>query len=444
MPIISKKQENQKQVLTLNDLEKRKVVEHNSLITSIAKMDKTPLKMFELAVSCIDTEEPPKDHTVYLSKAELFAFFKVSDNDKHSRFKEAVEKMQKQAFFKIKEKKDKGFEFENIVPIPYVKWTDYHDEVLIRFSPEIIPYLVNLKKNFTQHALSDIAELNSKYSIILYRWLSMNYNQYEHYSVKGGRREEQVESYRNPSISIRELREMTDTIKEYSRFQSFENRVLKNAVVEITQHTSFNVSYEKVKKGRSIDSIVFHIAKKPVAKNEYYKQEEQDPVYLENKADREVKQQALFTEAMQSPYTKLLGEKWLINVADMQNISTMTGLAEKVYPLYDELKEARGLKGVETHLSYVASKQEGYSKRNVVKYLKTAIEGYLPTVALQDLEQPERANYKKPKPRTLEEVAKDFLPEYENITTETEKEELRQIKAEIDKKLRGEVSQKSH
>ena len=198
------------------------------------------------------------------------------------------------------------------------------------------------------------------------------------------------------------------------------------------------MSYEKVKKGRSIDSIVFHIEKKPVAKNEYYKQEEQDPVYLENKADREAKQKMLFAEAMQSPYTKLLGEKWLINVADMQDISTMTGLAEKVYPLYDELKEARGLKGVETHLSYVASKQEGYSKRNVVKYLKTAIEGYLPTVALQDLEQPERANTKKPKPRTLEEVAKDFLPDYQNETTAEEQEELDKIKAEIDKKLRGE------
>ena len=444
MPIISEKQNNQKQVLTLNDLEKRKVVEHNSLITSIAKMDKTPLKMFELAVSCIDTEKQLEDNTVYLSKRDLFAFFKVSDNDKHSRFKEAVEKMQKQAFFKIKEKKDKGFEFENIVPIPYVKWTDYNDEVLIRFSPEIIPYLVNLKKNFTQHALSDLAELNSKYSIILYRWLSMNYNQYEHYSNKGGRREEQVEEYRNPTISMRELREMTDTVQDYPRFTNFESYILKNSLKEINAHTHFNVTYDKIKKGRSIDRIVFHIEKKPVAKNEYYKQEEQDPVYLENKADREAKQKMLFAEAMQSPYTKLLGEKWLINVADMQNISTMTGLAEKVYPLYDELKEARGLKGVETHLSYVASKQEGYSKRNVVKYLKTAIEGYLPTVALQDLEQPERANTKKPKPRTLEEVAKDFLPEYENITTETEKEELRQIKAEIDKKLRGEVSQKSH
>jgi plasmid replication initiation protein len=29
----------------------------------------------------------------------------------------------------LNEKKRKGFEYENIVPIPYVKWTDYHDEV---------------------------------------------------------------------------------------------------------------------------------------------------------------------------------------------------------------------------------------------------------------------------------------------------------------------------
>ncbi|MZM19506.1 RepB family plasmid replication initiator protein, partial [Bifidobacterium pseudocatenulatum] len=63
MSIIS---ENQKQVYTLNEIEKRKVVEHNSLITSIAKMQKTALKMFELAVSCIDTENPPKDNIIYL------------------------------------------------------------------------------------------------------------------------------------------------------------------------------------------------------------------------------------------------------------------------------------------------------------------------------------------------------------------------------------------
>ncbi|MBD9857885.1 MULTISPECIES: RepB family plasmid replication initiator protein [Lactobacillales] len=383
MSIIPEKQENQKQVLILNELSKRKVVEHNSLITSIAKMDKTPLKMFELAVSCINTEEPPKDNTVYLSKRDLFAFFKVSDNDKHSRFKQAVEKMQKQAFFQIKEEAGKGFKFKSIVPIPYVEWTDYNDEVKIEFHREIMPYLINLKKNFTQHALSDIAELNSKYSLILYRWLSMNYNQYEHYSVKGGRRAEQVEAYRNPSISIKELRIMTDTVNSYKQFTRFNNDVLKTPLDEINAHTSFNVTYDKIKKGRSIDSIVFHIEKKRKADDNSYKLE--DKVYQDDKKQKEETEQALVFQAMESKYTKLLSENFLIGMNDIMDTATMAGLQKNVYPRYDELKELRGLNGVKEHLSYVARKQEAYSKRNVAKYLKKAIEQYLPTVKRQDL-----------------------------------------------------------
>jgi len=389
MSIIPEKQENQKQVLTLNELSKRKVVEHNSLITSIAKMDKTPLKMFELAVSCINTEEPPKDNTVYLSKRDLFAFFKVSDNDKHSRFKQAVEKMQKQAFFQIKEEAGKGFKFKSIVPIPYVEWTDYNDEVKIEFHREIMPYLINLKKNFTQHALSDIAELNSKYSIILYRWLSMQYNQYEHYSVKGGRRAEQVEAYRNPSISIKELRIITDTVNSYKQFTRFNNDVLKTPLDEINAHTSFNVTYDKIKKGRSIDTIVFHIEKKRMADDNSYKLD--DRAYQEDKARKAETEDQLVLQAMDSPYTKLLMEHFLLSYLDLMDKKILAGLQKNVYPLYDELKDLRGLNGVKDHLSYVASKKEAYSKRNVAKYLKKAIEQYLPTVKLQDLEQPERA-----------------------------------------------------
>ena len=384
MSSIPEKQENQKQVLTLNELSKRKVVEHNSLITSIAKMDKTPLKMFELAVSCINTEEPPKDNIVYLLKRDLFAFFKVSDNDKHSRFKEAIEKMQKQAFFQIKEEAGKGFKFKSIVPIPYAEWTDYHDEVKIEFHREIMPYLINLKKNFTQHALSDLAELNSKYSIILYRWLSMNYNQYEHYSVKGGRRAEQVESYRNPSISIKELRIMTDTVNDYERFQSLETWILKKPLEEINAHTSFNVTYDKIKKGRSIDSIVFHIEKKRCADDNSYKLN--DKMYQAEQAKKEETEDRLAIEAMKNKYTKLLLDNMLLNSYEMTDTAIMAGLQQHVYPLYDELKDLHGMKAVQDHLSYVASKQEAYSKRNIAKYLKKAIEQYLPTVRGSDIE----------------------------------------------------------
>ena len=373
-----------RQVQTLNELSKRKVVEHNSLITSIAKMDKTPLKMFELAVSLIDTDNPPKDQTVYLSKQELFAFFKVDDSNKHSRFKEAIEKMQKQAFFQIKIVQDKGFDFESIVPIPYVKWSDYHDEVTIQFSDKIMPYLINLKTNFTQHALSDISELNSKYAIILYRWLSMNYNQYEHYSVKGGRREEQVESYRNPTMSMRDLREMTDTVKDYQRIDNFEKRVLKAGLDEINAHTSFSVTYEKIKKGCSIDSIVFYITRKHVADDISYKLD--DPAYIDGKIRQEESEKDLVYEAMKSPYTKLLMEYFLLSYIDLTDTAILSGLQKNVYPLYDELKDLRGLNGVKEHLAYIRDKQDDYSKKNIAKYLKKSIEQYLPIVKRQDID----------------------------------------------------------
>ena len=386
MSSIPEKQENKKQVLTLNDLEKRKVVEHNSLITSIAKMQKTALKMFELAVSCIDTENLPENNTVYLSKKELFSFFEVSSSSKHSQFKEAIEFMQKQAYFKIRSNKALGIEYESIVPIPYVKWNDYNDEVTIQFSEHIMPYLINLKAEFTQYKISELQKLNSKYSLILYRWLSMQYNQYEHYSVKGGRRAEQVEAYRNPSIPVKELRVITDTVNDYERFQSLETWVLKKPLEEINTHTSFTVTYEKVKKGRSIDSIVFHITKKPVARNDFYKLEEQDPIYLQDKANKEQAEELLAGKALKSKYTKLLLDNMLLSPYEMTDTSLMAGLQAHVYPLYDELKELRGLNGVKDHLSYVRSKQEAYSKRNIAKYLKKAIEQYLPTVKRQDIE----------------------------------------------------------
>ena len=391
MPIIPKNNEekNKKVVCTLNDLEKRKVVEHNALIQSVAKMQKTALKMFELAVSCIDTENLPENNTVYLSKKELFSFFEVSSSSKHSQFKEAIEFMQKQAYFKIKSNKALGIEYESIVPIPYVKWNDYNDEVTIQFSEHIMPYLINLKAEFTQYKISELQKLNSKYSLILYRWLSMQYNQYEHYSVKGGRRAEQVEAYRNPSIPVKELRVITDTVNDYVRFQSLETWVLKKPLEEINAHTSFNVTYDKIKKGRSIDSIVFHIEKKRMADDNSYKLDNR--AYQEDKKQKETDNRLLAGEALENKYTKLLIEHFLLSPYDMTDTATMAGLQKNVYPLYDELKDLRGLNGVKDHLSYVASKKEAYSKRNVAKYLKKSIEQYLPTVKLQDLEQPERA-----------------------------------------------------
>ena len=437
MPIITDlTNPNKKQVCHMDEIQKRKVVQHNDLISSVAKMDKIPLKIFELAVSCIDTDNPPKDNIIYLSKSELFTFFKVNDSNKHSRFKQAIEVMQKQAYFNIKANKELGIEYESIVPIPYIKWTDYTDEVILQFQPQIMPYLIELKKNFTQYALSDVMELNSKYSIILYKWLSMNYNQYEHYSIKGGRREEQLEVYQNPSISIKELRIMTDTINLYKTFKDFDSYVLKNSLKEINEHTHFNVSYVKLKVGRSIDRIQFHISKKeqPQELNGEYKAREQDPAYLQDKINKEVNQQALFAEAMQSLYTTSLLESSLLSPFDMQDITLMANLQLEVYPLYKQLEEIVGLQGVKKHLEYVSNKKLDYSKPNLVKYLKTAVMRYLDS---GDTKQHEiiKTKFVKQSQKTVEAVAKDFMTENNE---ELSQAELDKIKSDILKQMNGE------
>ena len=174
------------------------------------------------------------------------------------------------------------------------------------------------------------------------------------------------------------------------KLQIIEKWILKKPLEEINDHTSFTVTYDKVKKGRSIDSIVFHITKKRRADDNSYKLE--DKTYKEEKVEKEQNENLLYAEAMKSKYTKLLLENFLLSPYEMTDPAIMSGLQKNVYPKYDELKELRGFEGVKKHLSYVHDKQEPYSKGNIAKYLKKAIDQYLPTVKLQDLEQPERAS----------------------------------------------------
>lgn len=371
----------------MEDLYHQKTVEHNDLVTSVAKMDKVPLKFFELAVSCLNTEKPPEDNTVFLSKKTLFNFFKAEDNDKHARFKNVLTTLHRQSIFEVREEDSKGkWKFKIISPISSSEWNDYNDTVAIKFTDDIMPYLIDLKRNFTQYLITDIMELNSKYSIILYKWFSMNYNQYETYKDSAKRTKKQVEQMNNPYIDLQELRRMTNTLSEYKRIFDFEKNVLKAALREITQYTHFTISYDKIKQGRSVVGIQFHIKKKAVKAPLPYKVN--DPEYQKDKAQQEQEKQNLFNKAVQSKYTTLLGENFLIGFRDMQDVSRMADLQKQIYPLYDELKGLRGMNGVKDHISYVATHKNGASSQiqNIVKYLKRSIEQYLQTIKIQDLD----------------------------------------------------------
>ena len=435
MTIIS----NEKETIKIPEIEKRKVAEHNDLITSIAKMDKTPLKIFELAVSFIDTENPPSDNTVHLSKSEIYNFFDVSDNDKHSRFKKAITTLHKQSIFEIREMNEKRgkYEYQVISPLEKTTWNDYSDILTIKFTSSIMPYLINLKTNFTQYALLDIMELNSKYSIILYKWLSMQYNQYEHYKNKGGRRKEQLEKYCNPEIKVSELRVITDTSLEYKRFTHFETWIIEKPLEEINKHTHFMVTYEKIKKGRNIDSIQFHITKKvqPQELNGEYKEREQDPAYLQGKKNREEQTALLSAKAMQNPYTMELLEFEILEMRNLADISLMARLQEVVYPIYSEIEGQAGINRVREHFETIKNHRQDYSKPNIAQYLLVSARNFL---ASGDVIKKEKGKTKYLRAEgKVEAVNGNKIPDhryksaYVNETTPEEQRELEIIKKEL-------------
>ena len=435
MTIIS----NEKETIKIPEIEKRKVAEHNDLITSIAKMDKTPLKIFELAVSFIDTENPPSDNTVHLSKSEIYNFFDVSDNDKHSRFKKAITTLHKQSIFEIREMNEKRgkYEYQVISPLEKTTWNDYSDILTIKFTSSIMPYLINLKTNFTQYALLDIMELNSKYSIILYKWLSMQYNQYEHYKNKGGRRKEQLEKYCNPEIKVSELRVITDTSLEYKRFTHFETWIIEKPLEEINKHTHFMVTYEKIKKGRNIDSIQFHITKKvqPQELNGEYKEREQDPAYLQGKKNREEQIALLSAKAMQNPFTMELLEFEILEMRNLADISLMARLQEVVYPIYSEIEKQAGIKRVREHFETIKNHRQDYSKPNIAQYLLVSARNFL---ASGDVIKKEKGKTKYLRTEGKVEVVNgNKIPDhryksaYVNETTPEEQRELEIIKKEL-------------
>lgn len=375
------------------ELEKKKVVEHNDLIKSSAKMDVVPLKIFELAVSEIDTFNPPKDNTIYLSKKELFKFLDVDDSNKNYRFRQAISKMQKQAFFEIREEKGKGYVFRNIVPIPYVEWNSYSDSVKIRFDVEIMPYLTELKTNFTQFALTDIQGLKSKHGIIIYKWLNMNYNQFEYYRKKGNRDGQQLYNLCNPIIEVDELRWLTNTQKEYvGRFTNFEIYVIKKPIKEINKYTRFNISYDKIREGRKITKIQFHISLK-------------GEKTIENSSSKPKKVVTL-ADAQQSPYSQLLIGAFLLQISDVQDEKLMLSLAAKIYPKYDEFVEKYSLDILKKHLEYV--KAHSTNIKDLVTYLDNALENYQKRLVGQEKDNKES----KPKNRKKGVIQKEKIPDY--------------------------------
>ena len=126
----------------------------------------------------------------------------------------------------------------------------YSSKVIIRFHPEMTPYLFKLKERYTQYRLEDVLPFKGKYAIRMYELLRSYVSTTDLDDIFKKR----------VTISISDLKYNLD-IESYDRWIDFEKRVITPSINEINKYSEdINVTYEPQKgAGRNYESILFII-----------------------------------------------------------------------------------------------------------------------------------------------------------------------------------------
>lgn len=127
-----------------------------------------------------------------------------------------------------------------------------NNEVTLTFAEDILPYLTQLKKNFTKYRLIEISELASTHSIRLYELIVCWTGQFQ-YSKK---------------LDIDDFRYVMGLSGKYRQFGQLRERVIDVAIAEINESTNYKVSIEYKKVGRTFVNMTLKFHKKALARLE--------------------------------------------------------------------------------------------------------------------------------------------------------------------------------
>lgn len=198
---------------------RNKVVQSNDLIQlSKWNLDAVPLKIFKTLVSCIDTKQPPKNNTVFISKQELAAVVGSDKNESYSYLKKQAKSLQSTI---VPIPTPDGRE-NTISLVPSIKWPKEKDDRPIEcmFNPDVMPYITDLKACFLQYDVASLKQFNSKYGVIIYEYLL-------------SRERQERQSEHKYSISVEHLRMLTNTEKKFKVTKDLKKKVIEKAVEDI-------------------------------------------------------------------------------------------------------------------------------------------------------------------------------------------------------------------
>lgn len=226
------------------------VCQANSLVGGRQALKLNSAKLIRAAImQIVRDDEELKPYIITI--AELAELLNVPKSNIYRDIDDITEDILNNPVYVREETYNSGSKKVKWIKMPWVTRCEYNSDigVALRLNDELKPLLLNLQDHYTQYTLGEILVMKSVYAIRLYELLQSRIM--SKVLPKSGT---------DIELSIETIRECCGCeSKSYNTFANLRNRVIDVGVKEINEKTLYALSYDYIKKGKTVVGLVFHI-----------------------------------------------------------------------------------------------------------------------------------------------------------------------------------------
>ena len=248
------------------------VVKSNQVIEASYRLSVVEQRVVLSAIAKIPKMSEVSDDEIYTVSVQDLQALGVHEKTAYRDLKEAVNRLYERSI-----SLDIDDKLIKMRLVQRIDFTDNQGIIALRFSKDILPFISNVKANFTQYMLSEISKMQGAYSVRIYELLT------------------QYKSVGERSIAIDDLRIMLDLGSRYKTTGNLIAWVIDPSIEEINEQTDLKVTAEPQKTGRKFSHIKFTIKHKQKPKTFDAKQDPNSPDFFIKMTDA---QRHLFANKM--------------------------------------------------------------------------------------------------------------------------------------------------
>jgi plasmid replication initiation protein len=228
------------------------IYKSNALIEASYTLSVAEQRIILACIAQVDRGSPITDEVMYSVPVSDIAL--ATGSDSKSMYKELFEASRKlrRRDVSIDLEPNGGGPKSKTLEASWVQTIVYNEQegtINLRFNKDMLPYLTELKAQFTRYHLSDVARMTSIYGIRLFEMLIQ-------YTSVGAR-----------EIALEDLRKWLQLHDKYTLMADLRRYVIEPAINQVNEHSPLQVDYEVMRTGRKISHLKFSIDTKRLPKD---------------------------------------------------------------------------------------------------------------------------------------------------------------------------------